>query len=131
MYILASLLRIKPDTDVTQWAVRDTLEQIDLTKRMIAHYPKVFELCTKPAMVRRAHAQGRIASMIGVEGGHQTGDSLGALRMFFEAGVRYMTLTHNCDNAFGTCWMSVDMESGKDAGLTDCGQHCVREMNRL
>ncbi len=91
----------------------------------------MFELCTDPASVRRAHAQGKIASMIGVEGGHQTGNSLGALRLFFESGVRYMTLTHNSDNAIGTCWKSVDLENGKDAGLTNFGQNCIREMNRL
>jgi membrane dipeptidase len=98
---------------------------------MIAQYPSLFELCTDAASVRRAHAKGKIASMIGVEGGHQTGNSLGALRMFFESGVRYMTITHNSDNAFGTCWKSVDLESGKDAGLTSFGQDCIREMNRL
>jgi len=120
-----------PDLNEPSWAVRDTLEQIDITKRMVAQYPKLFELCTDPASARRAHAEGKIASMIGIEGGHQTGESLGALRLFHESGVRYMTITHNCDNAFATCWKSVDLKSGKDAGLSDFGQHCVREMNRL
>lgn len=69
--------------------------------------------------------------MIGVEGGHQIGSSLGVLRLFFESGVRYMTLTHNCDNAIATSWVSVDLESGKDAGLTDFGRATVHEMNRL
>lgn len=69
--------------------------------------------------------------MIGVEGGHQTGNSLGALRLFFESGVRYMTLTHNCDNAFATSWVSVDSKSREDAGLTRFGQNLVHEMNRL
>ena len=91
----------------------------------------MFELCTDAASVRRAHTNGKIASMIGVEGGHQTGNSLGALRLFFESGVRYMTITHNSDNAFATCWKSVDLESGKDGGLTRFGQDCIREMNRL
>ncbi|KAJ9615589.1 hypothetical protein H2200_001664 [Cladophialophora chaetospira] len=123
--------RRRMELNEPNWAVRDTLEQIDLTKRMVAHYPSMFDLCTDPASVRRAHAQGKIASMIGMEGGHQTGNSLGALRLFFEAGVRYMTITHNSDNAFGTCWKSVDLETGKDAGLTNFGQDCIREMNRL
>lgn len=91
----------------------------------------MFELCTDAASVRRVHKQGKIASMIGVEGGHQTGNSLGALRIFFESGVRYMTITHNSDNAFGTCWKSVDPATGKDAGLSKFGQECIREMNRL
>lgn len=111
--------------------MRDTLEQIDLTKRLVAHYPDLLELCTDPSCVRRVHKQGKIASMIGVEGGHQTGNSLGALRLFYESGVRYMTLTHNCDNAFGTSWISVDLKTGKDAGLTNFGKDLVREMNRL
>jgi membrane dipeptidase len=69
--------------------------------------------------------------MIGVEGAHQTGNSLGALRLLFETGARYVTLTHNCDNAFGTSWVSVDQSSGRDAGLTKFGHAFVREMNRL
>lgn len=69
--------------------------------------------------------------MIGVEGAHQTGNSLGALRMLFDTGARYVTLTHNCDNAFGTSWISVDQKSGSDAGLTTFGEAFVREMNRL
>lgn len=69
--------------------------------------------------------------MIGIEGGHQTGNSLGALRLLFETGARYMTLTHNCDNAFGTSWVSMDLKTGKDAGLTDFGRLFVAEANRL
>ena len=69
--------------------------------------------------------------MIGVEGGHQIGNSLGALRQFFELGVRYMTLTHNCDNAFGTSWVSVGLDKGRDGGLKDFGKELLREMNRL
>ncbi|KAK6387188.1 hypothetical protein LTS17_000454 [Exophiala oligosperma] len=120
-----------PDLNEPSWTVRDTLEQIDITKRMVDHYPDLFELCVTPSCVRRAHNRGRIASMIGVEGGHQTGNSLGALRLFFESGVRYMTLTHNCDNALGTSWVSVDLEAGKDDGLGKFGRDAVLEMNRL
>jgi membrane dipeptidase len=69
--------------------------------------------------------------MIGVEGAHQTGNSLGALRMLFETGARYITLTHNCDNAIGTSWVSVNQKTGSDAGLMPFGRSFVREMNRL
>lgn len=70
--------------------------------------------------------------MIGIEGGHQLGNSLGALRLFFETGARYVTLTHNCDNAFGTSWISVGQRNGReDSGLTKFGHSFVWEMNRL
>ena len=71
--------------------------------------------------------------MLGIEGGHSTGNSLAPLRLFFDMGVRYMTLTHNSDNAFGTSWITVDphIPGAKDAGLTTFGEVCVREMNRL
>lgn len=68
--------------------------------------------------------------MIGVEGGHQTGNSLGAIRLFFELGVRYMTLTHNCDNAFATAASTLN-HTGKDAGLSSFGKELIHEMNRL
>lgn len=114
-----------------QWAVRDTLEQIDLVKRFVAQYDALFEFCTNPTCARIAHRKGKIASMIGVEGAHQIGSSLGALRMLFETGARYVTLTHNCDNAIGTSWVSLDQKTGSDAGLTHFGRSFVREMNRL
>ncbi|KAG0645735.1 dipeptidase [Hyphodiscus hymeniophilus] len=120
-----------PDLNEPNWAVRDTLEQIDLTKRLVAQYPKLLEFCTDPSCVRRTHEEGKVASMIGIEGGHQVGNSLGALRLLFETGARYVTLTHNCDNVFGTSWVSVDQATGRDAGLTKFGQAFVREMNRL
>ncbi|KAK5451817.1 hypothetical protein LTS15_007540 [Exophiala xenobiotica] len=120
-----------PDLNEPNWAVRDTLEQIDITKRLVAHYPDLLEYCDEPSCVRRAHRRGKIASMLGVEGGHQTGNSLGSLRLFFEAGVRYMTITHNCDNAFAASWVSVDLKTGKDSGLTKYGEAVIREMNRL
>jgi membrane dipeptidase len=71
--------------------------------------------------------------MLGIEGGHSTGNSIPALRLFFDLGVRYMTLTHNSDNAFGTSWITVDPQvpGAKDNGLSKFGEECVREMNRL
>jgi membrane dipeptidase len=68
--------------------------------------------------------------MIGIEGGHQTGNSLGALRLFYEMGARYMTITHNCDNAFAMAWTSL-ATSKRDTGLTSFGRSLVFEMNRL
>lgn len=111
--------------------MRDTLEQIDITKRLVEQYPDSLELCFSPECVRRVHKSGKVASMIGIEGGHQTGNSLGALRLLYETGARYMTLTHNCDNAFGTSWVNMDLKTGKDAGLTDFGRAFVSEANRL
>lgn len=113
-----------------QWAVRDTLEQIDVIKRFIAAYPDDLQLCTEPRCVRQAHRSGKTASMIGVEGGHQTGNSLGALRLFHELGARYMTLTHNCDNAYAMAASSL-ATAEKDTGLSAFGRSLVREMNRL
>lgn len=118
-------------TNISKWCVRDTLEQIDLTKRLIDFYPDLLELCTTPAEARAAFKRGRIASMIGIEGGHQTGNSIAALRMLFDMGARYMTMTHNCDNAFATCHISWNQETGEDAGLTEYGKYAVGEMNRL
>ncbi|KAK5049396.1 hypothetical protein LTR84_004325 [Exophiala bonariae] len=120
-----------PDLNEPNWAVRDTLEQIDITKRLVEAYPESLELCYSPECVRRVHRSGKVASMIGIEGGHQTGNSLGALRLLFDTGARYMTLTHNCDNAFGTSWVSMDLKTGKDAGLTEFGRSFVAEANRL
>ena len=98
---------------------------------MIARYSDLLEFCTDPMCVRRSHKRGRVASMIGVEGGHQTGNSLGVLRLLFENGVRYMTLTHNCDNSFATSCVSSGLQSGHDPGLTKFGEAAVSEMNRL
>ncbi|KAJ9219520.1 hypothetical protein DTO271D3_748 [Paecilomyces variotii] len=121
---------VEPGIDDPNWAVRDTLEQIDVTKRFVAEYSDTFQLCTTSSCARSAFNVGKIASMIGIEGGHQTGNSLGAIRIMFDMGARYITLTHDCDNAFGTAWTTVD--SGKeDKGLASFGREFVRELNRL
>ncbi|KAI5300581.1 hypothetical protein KEM55_006409, partial [Ascosphaera atra] len=121
-----------PDTKIDDptWSVRDTLEQIDVAKRLIEEYPSDLHYCTTPACAREAFSQGKIGSFLGIEGGHQVGNSLGALRTMYELGARYMTLTHNCDNAFATAASSV-AAGGADAGLTEFGGELVREMNRL
>ncbi|KAH9909727.1 membrane dipeptidase-domain-containing protein [Xylariomycetidae sp. FL2044] len=113
------------------WIVRDTLEQIDVAKRFITESPEVFTYCTTPACARAAFARGRIASMLGIEGGHQRGGSIAAIRQAHDLGVRYITTTHNCDNAWATSASTV-AHGGPDRGLSpSLGPAYVREMNRL
>ncbi|TPX16467.1 uncharacterized protein E0L32_003761 [Thyridium curvatum] len=112
------------------WVVRDTLEQIDVVRRLIAKHPDDLQFCVTPACVRTAFAAGKIASMIGIEGSHQLGNSLAVLRQTFELGARYLTITHNCDTPFATSATSV-AAGGADGGLTPFGQRLVAEMNRL
>ena len=106
---------------------RVQLEQIDIARRMIAAYPDDLELCLTAADVERAHGQGRIASLIGMEGGHVIENSLGALRAYFELGARYMTLTHNVT----LDWADAALGEPRHNTLTAFGREVVREMNRL
>ncbi|KAI1609056.1 dipeptidyl aminopeptidase [Exophiala viscosa] len=117
------------DWNDDQSAVRDTLEQIDVIKRLIDDHEQL-ELCTEPDAVLTAFGNGRIASMIGAEGLHQVGHSIANIRMLFELGVRYITVTHNANNAFATCATHVTA-GGDDAGLTEFGVAGIKEMNRL
>jgi membrane dipeptidase len=108
-------------------AVRMTLEQIDLVKRMAARYPRDLEMAYTAADVRRIHRAHRIASMIGIEGGHQIGGSLAVLRQMYDAGARYMTLTHTLN----TAWADSATDAPVHHGLTPFGIEVVHEMNRL
>ena len=108
-------------------AVRDTLEQIDVIRRMVQAYPDTFEMAYTADDVVRIHKDGKIASLIGVEGGHSIDDSLGVLRMYYDLGARYMTLTHT-DN---TDWADSATDKPGCHGLTEFGEQVVREMNRL
>ncbi len=108
-------------------AVQITLEQIDLVKRMVARYPKDFEVAYTAADVRRIHKSGKIASLIGIEGGHQINDSLAVLRQMYELGARYMTLTHTRN----TGWADSATDAPLHHGLTPFGLDVVKEMNRL
>ncbi len=108
-------------------AVKMTVEQIDLVHRMAAKYPNDFEMAYTAADVERIHKAGRIASMVGVEGGHQIGDSLAALRQFYAIGARYMTLTHTSN----TAWADSATDNPAHHGLTPFGKAVVHEMNRL
>ena len=106
---------------------RAQLEQIDLARRMIARYPRRLELCWSAREVREAFDKGRIASLLGMEGGHVIENSLGALRAFHELGARYLTSTHNKS----TDWADSATDSARHGGLTPFGREVVAEMNRL
>ncbi len=106
---------------------RTQLEQIDIATRMIERYPDTFRLALTAEDVRAAHKAGRIASLLGIEGGHAIEDSLGALRAYYDLGVRYMTLTHNVH----TSWADSAALPAAHGGLTPFGEQVVHEMNRL
>ncbi len=108
-------------------AVLATLEQIDVVHRLAARYPETFAMAYTAEDVRRIHRAGKIASLVGMEGGHSIADSLGALRMLYAAGARYMTLTHSSD----TDWADSATDEPRHGGLTRFGEEVVREMNRL
>lgn len=108
-------------------AVSATLDQIDIVHRMVAKYPETFALASTADEIQRIQKQGKIASLIGVEGGHCINDSLGVLRMFHRLGARYMTLTHGSN----TSWADSATDTPKHDGLTPFGEEVVREMNRL
>lgn len=108
-------------------AIRVTLEQIDIVHRMAARYPARLEMASTAADIRRIQKAGRIASLIGVEGGHQIGNSPAALRQFHALGARYMTLTHSKNND----WADSATDDPVHNGLTPFGRAIVREMNRL
>ena len=116
-----------PATMLGQQAVTATLEQIDIVHRMVKRWPETFEYALTSTDVERAFKAGRIASMIGMEGGHSIDNSLAALRMMYDLGARYMTLTHSANLAWA------DSSSGPPAlgGLSKFGEEVVREMNRL
>jgi membrane dipeptidase len=106
---------------------RVQLEQIDIALRVIDRYPDALELTTTEAEVRRAFKQGRIASLLGMEGGHAIENSLGALRAYYDLGARYMTLTHNVT----LDWADAALDTARHGGLAPFGEEVVREMNRL
>jgi membrane dipeptidase len=106
---------------------RVQLEQIDIARRMIEKYPDRLALALSPADIRREFKQGKLASLLGLEGGHAIEHSLGALRAYYDLGVRYMTLTHNVT----LDWADAALDSARHNGLTPFGDSVVREMNRL
>jgi len=116
-----------PADTVGPAAVQMTVEQIDLVKQMCARYPHDLAMAYTAADVLRLHKAGRIASLIGVEGGHQINNSLPVLRAYYDLGTRYMTLTHSSNTAWADSATDVPLHHG----LTAFGKEVVREMNRL
>jgi membrane dipeptidase len=116
-----------PATMQGQTAVRATFEQIDIVHRMVRKYPETFELARTAADVERIFKAGKIASLIGMEGGHSIDNSLATLRMFYAVGARYMTLTHSSNIA----WADSGTDTPKLGGLSKFGEEVVREMNRM
>jgi membrane dipeptidase len=108
-------------------AVTTTLEQIDLVRRLAAAHPGDLELASTAADVERITAAGKVASLIGAEGGHSIGGSLGVLRALHALGVRYLTLTHNRN----TPWADSATDEPACGGLTEFGRDVVREMQRI
>jgi membrane dipeptidase len=106
---------------------RVQLEQIDIARRFIAKYPDRLALALSADDIKRDFKQGKIGSLLGLEGGHAIENSLGALRAYYDLGVRYMTLTHNVT----LDWADAALDSAKHKGLTPFGDSVVREMNRL
>ena len=108
-------------------AVQQTIEQIDVTKRLIARYPQALQYAETADAVESAMREGRIASLLGMEGGYSIGSNLGVLRQFHAMGARYMTLTHNSNIP----WADAATDNPKHDGLTPFGMDVVREMNRI
>ncbi len=108
-------------------AVKQTLEQVDFVHRMVEKYPDHFELALTADDVERIFADGKIASLIGMEGGHSINNSLAVLRMFHELGARYMTITHGRT----LDWADAAGDDPQHDGLSEFGEEVIREMNRL
>jgi len=103
------------------------LEQFDIARRVIALYPDRLALALTADDIERSFKRGRVASLLGMEGGHAIENSLGALRSYYDLGARYMTLTHNVT----LDWADAALDSTRHNGLTEFGREVVREMNRL
>jgi membrane dipeptidase len=110
-----------------QAALERAIKLMDSVREQVRKHPQDLVLATTADEIRRAHAAGKIAVLMGVEGGHMINDNLGALRHFAFSGVRYMTLTHTLD----TAWAGSSGDAAKHIGLNDFGRTVIREMNRL
>jgi membrane dipeptidase len=118
---------VPADAHKEQGAPHQVLEQIDLIRRMLRRYPDTFELALTADDVVRIHRSGKIASLIGLEGGHAIGNSLGLLRMYYDLGARYMTLTHSDT----LDWADAATDEARNGGLTTFGEEVVEAMNEL
>src|SRR5947208_4950273 len=103
------------------------MEQFDIARRMVDKYPDKLMWALTARDLRRAQKEGKVGSVLGLEGGHAIENSLGTLRVYYDLGARYMTLTHNVT----TAWADAALDSAKHGGLTEFGKEVVREMNRL
>src|SRR6185295_1733765 len=113
-------------------AARRALDVIDAVNEQIRRHPESLEKASTAADIRRIVKSGKIAALMGIEGGHAIEDSLGTLRMFYNLGVRYMTLTHTNTNDWADSSGDIDDQTVKHHdGLTDFGKQVVLEMNRL
>ncbi|WP_324828500.1 dipeptidase [Qipengyuania zhejiangensis] len=119
VYVSASL----PEAE----AVQATIEQIDVTRRLVANNPKTLQLALTAADVEAAMKAGRVASLMGMEGGQSIGSSLAVLRQMYALGARYMTLTHSKTLS----WADSATDAPKHDGLNGFGLDVVREMNRI
>jgi membrane dipeptidase len=108
-------------------AVKRALRLIDTVRELVRRYPNDLMLATTAAEVRRAHKQGKIAVLMGLEGGHMIDDDLGVLRAYAALGIRYLTLTHGRN----TNWADSSSDTPRNNGLTDFGKQAIRELNRL
>ncbi len=106
---------------------RIQLEEFDLARRVIARYPDRLALALTAEDIEREFKRGRVASLLGMEGGHVLENSLGTLRAYYDLGARYLTLTHNVT----LDWADAALDSARHGGLTEFGREVVREMNRL
>lgn len=112
-------------------ALMHILDQIDVIKRMVQMYPETFDFVTTAQGIVDSHENQKIASLIGVEGGHNIDSSMASLRMLYELGVRYMTVTHSCNTPWADNWLMDEETNPEHNGLTDFGKDVIREMNRL
>ncbi|XP_035697196.1 dipeptidase 1-like isoform X2 [Branchiostoma floridae] len=112
-------------------SIRRFLGQVDVIKRFVEKYPDVFQFVTTAEGIWDAFRAGKIGSLIGMEGGHGLDSSLATLRMFYDVGVRYMTVTHSCNTPWADEWHETRKEVPEHNGLTDFGKLVIKEMNRL
>lgn len=118
---------VPPETEHAGGAARMALEQFDLIESMIDRYPETFERATTAADIERIHNNGRIACLIGIEGGYMIENSLDTLALFYRRGAHYMGLTHSTT----TDWADSGTDAPRHGGLAPFGERVVREMNRL